>query len=148
MVHIDTRYGLFAVLKSKGFILLCLPYLSSAPHELIVLLLEGIVKPRHHPLPAGREVAGIRLWEWRRQLERSLFCWLTTTQPSKHTTTRISGYEMKSISTLNNSLRERRERGARQEVCNYISLRGSTPVEGESHILAAGPPRERPRREM
>ena len=38
---IDAFYGLFAVLKSKGFILVCLPHLSPAPHELVALLLEG-----------------------------------------------------------------------------------------------------------
>jgi hypothetical protein len=57
-----------------GFILLYLPHLSPVPHKLVALLLEGGPKARHLPLPAGREVAGIGLWEWRRQLKRCLFC--------------------------------------------------------------------------
>ena len=61
IAFIDVRYSLFAVLKSKGFILLCLPYLSLAPYKLVALLLEGGLKARHLPLLASREVAGIRL---------------------------------------------------------------------------------------
>ena len=74
MARIDARYSLFAVLKSKSFIILCLPKLSPAPYNSIALLLEGSLKPRHLPLPASREVAGIGLWEWWRELERCLCC--------------------------------------------------------------------------
>ena len=74
MVCRDTRYSLFVVSLAKVFVLLCLPDLSPASHNGVALLLEGSLKPRHLPLPASREVAGIGLWEWWRELEGSLFC--------------------------------------------------------------------------
>jgi hypothetical protein len=69
----DTRYSFFVVSLAKVFVLLCLPDLSPASHNGVALLLEGSLKPRHLPLPAGREVAGIGLREWWRELERG-FC--------------------------------------------------------------------------
>jgi hypothetical protein len=62
----DSLYGLFAVLKTIVFIFLCL--LS------VALFLDGSLKPRHLPLPAGREFAGVRLRERWRELEGCLFC--------------------------------------------------------------------------
>jgi hypothetical protein len=59
---------------AKVFVLFCLPDLSPASHNGVALLLEGSLKPRHLPLPTGREVAGIGLWEWWRELKGSLFC--------------------------------------------------------------------------
>ena len=70
----DTCYSFFVVSLAKVFVLLCLLDLSPASHNGVTLLLEGSLKPCHLPLPAGREVAGIGLWEWWRELEGSLFC--------------------------------------------------------------------------
>jgi hypothetical protein len=70
----DTCYSFFVVSLAKVFVLLCLPDLSLASHKGVALLLEDSLKPCHLPLPAGREVAGIRLWEWWRELKGSLFC--------------------------------------------------------------------------
>jgi hypothetical protein len=70
----DTRYSFFVVSLAKVFILLCLPDLSPVSYNGVALLLEGSLKPCHFPLPAGREVAGIGLWERWRKLKGSLFC--------------------------------------------------------------------------
>src|SRR5438309_5735413 len=48
--------------------------LSSAPHDLVHLLLEGSFVACYLPLPARWEVAGIRLWEGLRKLKRCGFC--------------------------------------------------------------------------
>jgi hypothetical protein len=70
----DTCYSFFVVSLAKVFVLLCLLDLSPASHNGVTLLLEGSLKPCHLPLPAGREVAGIGLWEWWWELEGSLVC--------------------------------------------------------------------------
>jgi hypothetical protein len=57
---LNTHYSFFAVLLAKVFVLLCLPDLSPASHNGVAIL-KGSLKPRHLPLPASREVAGIRL---------------------------------------------------------------------------------------
>jgi len=59
----DSRYGLFVVLKTMVFILLCLLGISLSPHKGFALLLDVSFKPCHLALPTSREFAGIKLWE-------------------------------------------------------------------------------------
>ena len=70
----DSLYSLFAVLKTIVFIFLCLLGVSPAPYKGVALFLNGSLKPRHLPLPAGREFVGVRLRERWRELEGCLFC--------------------------------------------------------------------------
>jgi hypothetical protein len=64
----------FAILKTVVFVLLCPHSLPLAPHKGVALFLDGSFKPYHLPLPAGRELTGVGLWEGWRELERCLLC--------------------------------------------------------------------------
>jgi hypothetical protein len=77
MAHDDVLYRLLMPLLVKVCVVLCLGHFPPASNLSIDFLLEGSLISYHLPLLAvreAREVAGVRLWEWRGKLEGSMFC--------------------------------------------------------------------------
>ena len=64
----DVLYGLVEKTLAKVGVVLCLDSLPPAPNCGVDFLLDGGLVARHLPLPAGREVTGVGLWEWRGEL--------------------------------------------------------------------------------
>jgi hypothetical protein len=70
----DILHRLFEIATSIVVVVLCLDGFPPAPDCSVNFLLEGSLKPSHLPLLAGREIAGVWLWEWRGELKLSLLC--------------------------------------------------------------------------
>ena len=70
----DVPHGLFGIMKPVIILSSSLNGFSPPPDCGVDLLLDGSLMPRHLPLLAGWEIAGIWLGKSRRELERSCTC--------------------------------------------------------------------------
>jgi hypothetical protein len=69
----DVLHRLVELTLAKVSIVLCLDGFPLVPNCSVDFLLESSLIAYHLPLPAGGEVAGVRLWEWKGELKGSLF---------------------------------------------------------------------------